>query len=142
MANHEDRLCIALTSYVLRQWPMLRNHWIHVPNEGKRTPQGGHKMKRMGMAPGASDYFVTWPSGDFSLLVLEVKTDKGQLSDSQKRFLIDQRRVPTTVAVVGYGWDDCKDIIDAWMDDRPDDIVWRQHCDTKALRRDYVKAQG
>lgn len=57
-----------------------------VPNEsaGKATPQKIQRLKAAGMRPGISDLVLISDSGVAHFL--EVKTDKGRLSDSQIRF--------------------------------------------------------
>lgn len=51
----------------------LKSCSFHIPNEGKRTPQMGYLMKRMGMRPGVSDIFVAYPTLKYHGLFLELK---------------------------------------------------------------------
>lgn len=55
--------------------------WSHAANEGKRHPIVACILKRMGMIPGTPDYFFMW--GDTGRGVIEVKTPKGRLTESQ-----------------------------------------------------------
>lgn len=43
----------------LIDWMELRGlYYVHVPNEGERTPQMAAKLKRIGMKPGFLDYLI------------------------------------------------------------------------------------
>lgn len=48
--------------------------FLHIANEGKRTPAEGAHLKRLGMMPGAADLMIVSPAGVFWL---ELKA-KGQ----------------------------------------------------------------
>lgn len=62
---------------------------IHIPNEGKRTPRYGKKLKDMGMRPGVSDLFIAIPRKGFNGAWVELKSKSGTLSKSQFEFLKD-----------------------------------------------------
>lgn len=57
--------------------------WLHIPNEGKRTPRQGRFLKQMGMVPGAPDFVFLWGDGSGAI---ELKTQKGRVRESQKDF--------------------------------------------------------
>jgi hypothetical protein len=57
---------------------------IHVPNESKRSPRYGAKLKRQGMLAGVCDWLFMAASGTYWI---ELKSDTGVLSDSQKDFI-------------------------------------------------------
>lgn len=59
----------------------------HVPNEGKRSPQQGARLKRMGMSKGFPDLVIPIPRGDYHGLYLELKVGEGKTSAEQKRWL-------------------------------------------------------
>jgi hypothetical protein len=61
--------------------------WTHLPMGEKRTPETGARLKRMGVRAGCADFLLFraaptgstgWPFG------LELKTEKGRQSDTQK----------------------------------------------------------
>jgi hypothetical protein len=56
---------------------------LHIPNEGKRSMQYGASLKKQGMIPGAPDFVCV---GKKRTIFIELKTEKGRLSDAQKRF--------------------------------------------------------
>ena len=62
------------------------NLLVHIPNEGKRSPRVGAKLKRMGMRPGASDYVLFVPRGEHHGLLIELKTAGGRVQGNQVEF--------------------------------------------------------
>ena len=65
----EDEATIAVVEYC-----SLRGVTVaHVPNEGKRSPQQGAKLKRMGMQKGFPDLVVPLPRGNYHGLYIEMK---------------------------------------------------------------------
>lgn len=58
--------------------------WYHVPNQGKRPPLAGAKLKRLGMLPGVADFAFVLPDGRGAFI--EVKTDDGKQSLEQLAF--------------------------------------------------------
>lgn len=131
--NNEDRLCIALMDYIRRQYPVERKYWFHVPNGGHRHRVTAALFKRLGVMPGVSDYHCMLPSGAWPSLWLEIKTDTGRPSDEQLEFLASARYAGH-FAVVAYGWDEAKAIIDAWMRGTPEQIEWLSGCDKRRER--------
>lgn len=59
----------------------------HIPNEGKRSPQRGALMKRMGLRKGFPDLFVPMPRGGFHGLFLEMKAKGGKTTKEQEEWL-------------------------------------------------------
>lgn len=57
---------------------------IKIHNEGKRSPRGGARLKRLGLHPGAADLVVRLPAK--RSLFIECKTEIGRLSPEQKQF--------------------------------------------------------
>lgn len=78
-----QKAVIEWTSY----FPALRDAVIHIPNEGKRSPSYGNKLKAMGMTPGASDLFIALPRGGYHGAWLELKSKSGRVTLLQKKFL-------------------------------------------------------
>ncbi|MBL4766323.1 MAG: VRR-NUC domain-containing protein [Rhodobacteraceae bacterium] len=56
----------------------------HIPNEGRRSPRQGMRMRREGLRRGAPD-LVVWLRGGKTLNI-ELKTVRGKLSSSQASF--------------------------------------------------------
>lgn len=81
--RNEDREQIALIHCLaLCAAPGVR--WAHIKNEGKRSIQAGRKAKLMGLKPGIAD-LIFW-RGDSIICFLELKAEKGRLSESQMAF--------------------------------------------------------
>jgi len=55
--------------------------YFHVPNGGKHKVWYLHKLVRMGMKSGVPDLVLEFPDG--KMVYLEIKTDKGRLSEKQ-----------------------------------------------------------
>lgn len=76
---------IAVVEYCdLRDIPV-----VHVPNESKRSVTYGALLKRMGMRKGFPDLFIPRACLSYHGLFIEMKTDKGKLSDDQIKWLKD-----------------------------------------------------
>ncbi|TAL65664.1 MAG: VRR-NUC domain-containing protein [Burkholderiaceae bacterium] len=68
--------------------PQLR--WLtHVPNGGKRSRGEAGKMRAMGVRKGVVDWLLPFssPKGLYRGLAIEIKSQKGALSDEQDEFL-------------------------------------------------------
>jgi hypothetical protein len=65
-----------------------RYEWVfHPRNEQARDARQGARYKQAGVTAGVSDIIVPYPCGGFHGLMVELKTDKGRLSEEQKDFL-------------------------------------------------------
>ena len=66
-------------------------YFIHVPNEGKRTPWTGRTLKRMGMKAGVADFLIFDPPPNYpgsGGVALEIKAlDGGKPTPAQVEFL-------------------------------------------------------
>ena len=82
---NEDELQIAVIEYCeLRGIPV-----VHIPNEGERSVTYGALLKRMGMKRGFPDLFFPIARRGFHGLFIEMKTDKGKLSEDQRKWLTE-----------------------------------------------------
>ena len=82
-------------------------YW-HTPNGGRRKAKEAARLKGMGVLAGVADWMFVWlPNGSAPVIPLvgfiELKTDKGVLSDSQKEF-----RARVTAA--GCDWALCRTV--------------------------------
>ena len=57
------------------------------PLQGYRTPANGSRMKAEGMRRGTPDVLLAIARGDYHSLWIEMKSDQGRLSLSQKAML-------------------------------------------------------
>ena len=65
----------------------------HIADEGKRSVQYQIKLKKMGFRAGAPDLVIEYPSG--KLLYVELKNEKGQLSNAQKLWKVQSSALNT-----------------------------------------------
>lgn len=88
--------------------------FIHVPNEGKRSPTTARLLKAMGMKPGFPDLLILEPRGEYHGLAIELKIPGGRLSYNQKEWLADlaSRRY---AAVAAWGADEAIHFIEEYM---------------------------
>lgn len=96
IGESEDEATITVVEYCcLRGIPVA-----HVPNEGKRSPQQGQKLKRMGMQKGFPDLVIPLPRGNYHGLYIELKVGSNKTSAEQKEWL-------TSLAVMGHAATAC-----------------------------------
>ncbi len=73
----------------------LRNHAIphySIPNEGNRGQLATHKLKQMGLRPGASDLFIQRMRGGYGGYYIELKTPGNKPTPAQVEFMNESRR--------------------------------------------------
>lgn len=96
----------------VREW--VRNNtdlpFIYIPNDGKRSPQLGLLMKRMGLCPGASDIFIPRATKRYHGLFIELKAGKNKPTLLQLKF-IDDMIIEGYGAYVAYGAEEAIAII-------------------------------
>lgn len=90
------------------------NTILHVPNGGKRTRIEGAKFKRLGVRAGIPDLFLPIQKQGYGGLFIELKVDKGKVSTKQKEW-IENLNINGYKAVVCYGFEEAKDIIEGYM---------------------------
>ena len=79
----------------LASWLDLHNiFYIHIPNEGKRSPREGARLKRIGLKPGVADYLIldsppAMPSRKGTWI--ELKRKGGKPTAEQLDFLADAK---------------------------------------------------
>ena len=83
-------------SIALARWLEKSNlTFIHVPNEGRRSPRGGAILKRMGLKKGFPDFLIfdVPPGREVKGVAVELKTPKGRLTRDQQRWLRSLRNL-------------------------------------------------
>jgi hypothetical protein len=82
----EFLLHCVVADYLRNQYPTLL--WLHPANGEIRSAKAGARLKRMGVRPGAPDIMIYWEK-DHCLegAAIELKADKGKLSDTQTAFM-------------------------------------------------------
>ena len=82
---------------------------FHVANEGKRSISYHAKMKRMGLKSGCPDIIIEYFPG--KLLYIELKNEKGKLSNNHKLWAVQSKALGTPHFVVKGGLTECLDQI-------------------------------
>lgn len=76
---------------------------VHIPNEGKRSAAYGARMKRLGLAKGFPDLFITLALSGFHGLFIELKRDRTKRPTKEQREWIEYLNAEGYRAVVCYG---------------------------------------
>lgn len=116
--NQEQRALVKWLSY----HPIVRNFYLKLNNEGKRTGQQGFNLKLMGLRPGASDLLIYYPTKTHHGLWLEMKRNKKYTkSEMSTDTWIAQEEFLKMVKSVGfagefcYGYEAAIKIIEAYL---------------------------
>lgn len=67
----------------------LRRFVIHIANERKCSSGYGKILKDMGVRKGVADLFIALPRKGFCGAWIEIKSEKGRVSEEQRQFLTD-----------------------------------------------------
>lgn len=118
----EDSEMAAIFDYI-RRIDSIKDIAFHCPNEAKRTPQAGARMKRIGMLAGVSDIFIPKASKGFYGLFIEVKARSaagyyGKPTKTQLDF-IEKVMSEGYFGVVSYGADEAIDTIRWYLSGEP-----------------------
>lgn len=87
----EQQAVIDWALYNVNNYPCLK--WLHhIPNGGSRDKREAVKLRRQGVKAGVSDLFLPFPTEDYHGLYIEMKSNKGRLSEKQAEFIEDMTR--------------------------------------------------
>jgi len=111
-----------LEQEALMEWinyqPLIKDICIHIPNEGKRSPRIGAKLKRQGMKAGVSDIFIAYPTKRYHGLWIELKRKKRYRCTKEQQIWIDRMNELGYFACFAFGWEHAKDIIENYLQDK------------------------
>ena len=105
----ESDIQLACNDYLIYLSKQYNFRHFHVPNEGKRSIWLHNRMKRMGLKSGCPDIIIEYPEG--KILYIELKNEKGRLSDSQKLWAVQSKALGTPHFVVKGCLTECLDQI-------------------------------
>lgn len=111
MSYEEQTIQMQFINYL--RWKRIR--FNHSPNEGKRSPQEGNKLVKMGMSKGFPDLEIPLPAGGNNGLYIEFKTKKGTLTFEQKKWL-EYLNNNGYVAKVARSYDEAVKILTAYLE--------------------------
>ncbi len=89
------------------QQPSIRAKWpelallYHIPNGGTRDAIEGRHLKQQGVKRGVPDLCLPVARGGYHGLYIELKTEKGRMSDAQEWW-------GKHLAAQGYSWEVCR----------------------------------
>lgn len=86
----------------------------HSPNGGARTAYEGAAFKRMGTRAGFPDLILLVPRGGCPFLSIEMKTDKGRQSETQKAYQGAVESVGARYAIC-RSFDEFKEVIESYL---------------------------
>ena len=87
MKHLEDDLQATCIKWFDYQYPKLKNLLFHVPNGGNRNVREAARLKSQGVRSGVADLILLIPKSNFHGLCIEMKSEKGKLSENQKEWL-------------------------------------------------------
>lgn len=86
MIHREADLQSACVRYFRLRWPKLAGVFFAIPNGGSRNPIEARNMKVQGTLSGVADLILLKPSNGYGALCIEMKSESGRQSQSQKEF--------------------------------------------------------
>ena len=81
----ESDIQIEVVEWLKEQQKHYRFRYFYCVNEGKRKVWYLHKLVRMGLKSGVPDLILEFPKG--RMVYLEIKAEKGKLSETQQNWL-------------------------------------------------------
>lgn len=86
----------------------------HVPNERKCSPQQGRQLKLMGVKSGIPDLCLPVARAGFHGLYIEMKSEKGRVSENQK-FWIENLTVQGFQTAVCHSWLEAVQVLENYL---------------------------
>ena len=105
MRHEESHLQQACVRWFRYQYPQHAQLLIAVPNGVRTSATQGRILKAEGMLAGVADLLLLLPRHGYGCLCIEMKTDKGRQSDSQKQWQQATEQAPNKYVV-------CRDFYD------------------------------
>lgn len=95
----------------------IGKYMFAIPNEGRRSRKHGARMKAQGLKSGIPDLFLAWPTQKYAGLFIEMKSEKGKISENQQKW-IDRLNEQGYLAVVAFGLDEAKKAVEGYLNER------------------------
>jgi hypothetical protein len=113
--KEEDNLHIQVCNYLNYQYPNIL--YFHPHNEGRRTAYERYKFKLLGAKAGVPDIVILEAKKNYYGLFIELKSEKGKLTDNQENFIMELR-YRNYYAAVCHNFEEAKKIIDWYFEKR------------------------
>lgn len=109
-----QQTCVRWARY---QYPKLRTLLFAVPNGYRTSASQARIAKSEGLVSGVADLILSYPSedGQYAILFIEMKTDRGRQSENQKRFEKAINEVGIYKYEVVRSFDEFQRLIFSWM---------------------------
>lgn len=91
--------------------PAIGPYLISIPNEGKRSPMMGKRMRKMGLTRGVSDLLLAIPTSLHHGLFIELKRREKWVVTAQQLDFQKRMRDVGYEATICYGWDEARNAI-------------------------------
>lgn len=117
VSEHQEQ--VMLITWWRMQYKQYKYHLFSIPNGEYRHIATAVKLKRSGVLAGVSDLFLMIPKNGYHGMWIEMKAKTGSVSDSQKEFMAAASSM-NYLAVVCYGFDEAKDAITKYLQERKD----------------------
>ena len=114
MKRLETNIQIAVITWFRLQYPEIAPLLFHVPNGGSRNAIEAANLKRQGVTAGVADLLLLVPKKVFGCLAIELKTDKGKLTEHQENWGAAMIKNNNAYAVC-RSFDDAKTVITAYL---------------------------
>ena len=105
------------------KWPELKL-LHHIPNGGSRNKAEAARLQGQGVKPGVPDLCLPVARGGYHGLYIEMKRRKGGKVSSEQESWLDALRGQGYKAVICWGWEDAKNVIEGYLND-----VYRENQD-------------
>lgn len=115
-SKDESEMQKRCVSWFRETYPKFSKALFSVPNGGTRHKIEAISLKAEGMTAGVSDLILAIPRKHTHGVFIELKTEKGKLSEEQKEFL-DLMRSLCYTAVVVRSFEDFKEVVKRQMKD-------------------------
>jgi len=86
----------------------------HIPNEGKRSPVTGVRLKRAGLRSGVPDVCLPTAHGGYVGMYIEMKYGSNKPTETQKKWLRALREQGHLTAVC-YTWEQARKLIEEYI---------------------------
>ncbi|MEA4869921.1 MAG: VRR-NUC domain-containing protein [Christensenella sp.] len=87
---------------------------FHIPNGGTRDVIEAKHLKDQGVKSGVPDIFIPSARGEYHGMFIEMKSEKGRVSDQQQNW-VDRLSDEGYLTVVCYGFEQAKDEIERYL---------------------------
>ncbi len=115
----EQSECLALWKWA-QHHPIAKEYLIKNTNEGKRSPQYGSSLKKIGLRPGLPDYHLPISNAKYNGLWIEMKraNHTGTKKNPKQDDWITKLNDIGHYATYAYGWHHAAEVILDYLGDK------------------------